>query len=105
MKIKQESIKAYALKNAIEHKGKANLGSVINSLFNEGLKKENIKTNFTKVISDFANEEALTLIDLTDVAIKNKEKKLYYPADTHPTEIAAEIFSEEIAQRLKETLG
>jgi len=42
--IKKESIKAYALKNAIEHEGEATQGPVINSLFNEGLKKGNIKS-------------------------------------------------------------
>ncbi|MEM4605870.1 MAG: glutamate--tRNA ligase [Candidatus Pacearchaeota archaeon] len=39
----KEVIKAYALKNAIEHYGKANKNAVLNSLFVEGLKKENIK--------------------------------------------------------------
>ncbi len=39
----KEVIKAYALKNAIEHEGKANKSAVLNSLFVEGLKKENIK--------------------------------------------------------------
>lgn len=41
--INKEVIKAYALKNAAEHEGKAIMGSVINSLFNEGLKKDRIK--------------------------------------------------------------
>ncbi len=41
--INKEIIKAYALKNAVEHEGKAIVGSVINSLFNCGLKKENVK--------------------------------------------------------------
>jgi glutamyl-tRNA synthetase len=41
--MKKQSIFAYALKNAIEHSGKATAGPVINSLFNEGLKKDKIK--------------------------------------------------------------
>jgi len=41
--MKKDSIRAYALKNAIEHGGKATSGPVINSLFNEGLKKGKIK--------------------------------------------------------------
>ncbi|MFZ5955514.1 MAG: glutamate--tRNA ligase [Nanoarchaeota archaeon] len=41
--IKKEIIQAYALDNAIAHNGKANPGAVINSLFVEGLKKEEIK--------------------------------------------------------------
>ncbi|MFH1359369.1 MAG: glutamate--tRNA ligase family protein [archaeon] len=40
--IKKEIIKAYVLKNALEHNGKANQGSIINSLFNHGLKKQDI---------------------------------------------------------------
>lgn len=42
-KITDEKIKAYALKNAIAHDGKANPGSVISALFNEGLKKDKVK--------------------------------------------------------------
>ena len=38
-----EKIRAYALKNAIVYNGKANPGSVISALFNEGLKKEEVK--------------------------------------------------------------
>lgn len=38
-----EKIRAYALKNAIAYNGKANPGSVISALFNEGLKKEEVK--------------------------------------------------------------
>ncbi|MDD5191998.1 MAG: glutamate--tRNA ligase family protein [Candidatus Nanoarchaeia archaeon] len=41
--INKEIIRAYALKNAVEHEGKAIVGSVINALFNYGLKKENVK--------------------------------------------------------------
>lgn len=38
-----KKIKAYTLKNAIAHDGKAQAGSVISSLFHEGLKKEQVK--------------------------------------------------------------
>jgi glutamyl-tRNA synthetase len=41
--IKDEKIKAYALKNAIEHEGKCIAGSVLSPLFAEGLKKEGVK--------------------------------------------------------------
>lgn len=41
--ISNETIKAYALKNAVEHDGKAMMGSVISGLFAEGLKKEEVK--------------------------------------------------------------
>lgn len=41
--IEEKKILAYALKNAIEHNGKAQENSVLNSLFHEGLKKEEVK--------------------------------------------------------------
>ncbi len=47
--VKKDSIKAYTLKNAIEHSGKASQGPVINSLFNEGLKKDKIKETIPKI--------------------------------------------------------
>jgi len=43
-----EKIKAYALKNATEHDGKARVESVISALFHEGLKREEIR----KIIDD-----------------------------------------------------
>ena len=43
MALTEKVIMAYALKNAVEHNGKAVVASVVNSLFNEGLKKEKIK--------------------------------------------------------------
>lgn len=43
MKNLKEKILAYSLKNAIEHNGKAQTSSVLNSLFHEGLKKSEIK--------------------------------------------------------------
>ena len=47
--MKKEIIKAYALKNAIEHNGKTIVGAVLNSLFNEGLKKDKIKEIIPRV--------------------------------------------------------
>ena len=41
--IKKEYILAYALKNAVEHEGKAVAGSIISGLFNVGLEKDKIK--------------------------------------------------------------
>jgi len=41
--IPKEVIKAYALKNAIKHDGKANQGAVLAGLFAEGLKKSEVK--------------------------------------------------------------
>ncbi len=44
-----KKIKAYALKNAIAYKGKANVGSVISALFNEGLEKTEVKKIMPKI--------------------------------------------------------
>jgi len=43
MKISRDQIRAYALKNAISYKGKANPGAVVSALFNEGLEKSKVK--------------------------------------------------------------
>jgi len=48
-KISDEIIKAYSLKNAVEHDGKAIVGSVISGLFAAGLKKEEIKDIIMRV--------------------------------------------------------
>ncbi len=49
MKIDDKKIRGYALKNAITYEGKAQQGSVISALFNEGLKKEDMKTYGKKI--------------------------------------------------------
>lgn len=43
MKNFSKEMRAYALKNALEHEGKAVYGAVINGLFNHGLEKKDIK--------------------------------------------------------------
>jgi len=57
MKIKdlETKARAYALKNALAYKGKAQQGAVISALFNEGLKKDEVK-KFAKDISKIINE-------------------------------------------------
>lgn len=55
MVVSNKKIRAYALKNALIHNGKANQGSVISGLFNEGLKKEEIK-DYSKKISKIIKE-------------------------------------------------
>lgn len=59
--VKKDSIKAYALKNAIEHSGKASQGPVINSLFNEGLKKDKIKETIPLIQSIIEEVNKLSL--------------------------------------------
>ncbi len=44
IKISEKKILAYALKNALNHDSKAQVGSVLPKLFQEGLKKEQIKS-------------------------------------------------------------
>lgn len=44
-----KKIKAYALKNAIHYKGKANPGAVLSALFNEGLEKSEVKGIMPKI--------------------------------------------------------
>jgi len=63
MKIDEKKVRAYALKNAIHHEGKAQQGAVISALFNEGLKKEDMKkygkeiSEIVKQINDLSSEE------------------------------------------------
>jgi len=49
MVVNDKYVLAYALKNAVEHKGKAVVGSVIAGLFNHGLKKQDIKKEISKI--------------------------------------------------------
>jgi glutamyl-tRNA synthetase len=49
MAIKKDVIRAYALKNAIHHKGKANPGAVISGLFAESLDKKDAKEIMPKI--------------------------------------------------------
>ena len=44
-----KKIKGYALKNAIHYGGRANSGSVISALFNEGLEKSEVKSVMPKI--------------------------------------------------------
>jgi len=44
-----KKIRGYALKNAIAYGGKANPGSVVSALFNEGLKKSDVKEVMPKI--------------------------------------------------------
>ncbi|MEK6831080.1 MAG: glutamate--tRNA ligase family protein [Nanoarchaeota archaeon] len=60
-------IKAYTLKNALEHNGKAIVGAVVNSLFTEGLKKEDVK----KIIPSVQN--IVNEINSLDLETQKKE--------------------------------
>ncbi|HLC78533.1 MAG TPA: glutamate--tRNA ligase family protein [Candidatus Nanoarchaeia archaeon] len=56
-----KKMRAYALKNALAYNGKANSGSVISALFNEGLKKEEVKDVIGKVNSLVKEVNSLSL--------------------------------------------
>jgi len=60
-------VKAYALKNAIAHEGKAQQGSVISSLFHEGLKPDEVK----KCIKDIS--KAVNQINSLSIEEQQKE--------------------------------
>ena len=62
-----EKIKAYALKNAIAYKGKANSGAVISALFNEGLEKSDVKDVMPKI------QEAIKEISKLNLEQQEKE--------------------------------
>ena len=62
-----EKIKAYALKNAIAYGGKANPGSVISSLFNEGLEKSEVKDVMPKI-----NE---IISEISKLSLEEQEKE------------------------------
>ncbi len=50
VKISDQIIKAYALKNAIKHNGQASQGAVLAGLFAEGLEKSKIKDIIPKIL-------------------------------------------------------
>ena len=59
--IDNKIIKAYALKNAVEHDGKAVAGSVISGLFNHGLTKEGIRDIMPSVNAILREVNAISL--------------------------------------------
>lgn len=67
MKIPEKTIRAYVLKNALHYNGKANQGAVISALFNEGMKKEEVK-GYLKIISKITKE-------VNSLSIEEQEKE------------------------------
>jgi len=67
MKNLSEKARAYALKNAIAHEGRAQTGSVISALFNEGLKKEEVK-KYVKEINKI-------IFDVNRLSLEEQEKE------------------------------
>lgn len=63
----EKKSRAYALKNAIAYKGKANQGAVMSGLFNEGLKKDEIK-NYAKNISEIVKS-------VNEISVEEQKKE------------------------------
>lgn len=59
----KDVIKAYALENAIKHDGKANQGSVLSSLFVEGLEKGEIRQAMPEIIETLNEIHKLSLAE------------------------------------------
>jgi len=57
----KEKARAYALRNAISYGGKASQGAIISGLFNEGLKKENIKSISSEIKEVIEEVNALSI--------------------------------------------
>jgi len=56
----EKKTEAYALKNALSHKGKATQKSVISALFNEGLKKDELKKYLKKIFNVISKINSLS---------------------------------------------
>ena len=61
MKDIEKKARAYALKNAIAHDGKAQTGSVVSALFNEGLKPQEVKKYIKEINGVVSNVNKLSL--------------------------------------------
>lgn len=75
MKISEKTIRAYALKNAIHYHGKANQGAVISALFNEGMKKEEVK-DYIKIISEVIRDVNLMPLEEQEKEFKKIESEV-----------------------------
>jgi len=73
--ITDDQIKAYALKNAVEHEGKAVDKSVLNSLFNEGLDKKDILSVMPR-IAVIVSEVNKMGLELQENMLKELEKNV-----------------------------
>ncbi len=65
--VEKEVIKSYALKNAVEHGGKAVQGSVLSSLFVEGLEKDRVKETMPLI------QEILTEVNTLSIEEQKKQ--------------------------------
>ncbi|MCH8945770.1 MAG: glutamate--tRNA ligase [Nanoarchaeota archaeon] len=75
MKNLEKKARAYALKNALAYNGKARQGFVISSLFNEGLKKEDVK-KYAKKISEIISEVNSLKLEQQKKEFENLKKQV-----------------------------
>jgi len=81
----KDKIFAYALKNAIEHNGKALSNNVLNSLFHEGLDKKDIKSVIPKInkivekINSLSLEEQKEKFSSLDKEVSHREERAGLP--------------------------
>jgi glutamyl-tRNA synthetase len=71
----EQKARAYALKNALAYSGKAQQGAVISSLFNEGLKREDMK-KFGKKISEIIKEVNSLSLEKQEKEFEKLEKEV-----------------------------
>lgn len=77
--ISKETIKAYALENAIKYKGKANQGAVLAGLFAEGLEKSEVKNIMPTIqktiqeVNSLSPEQQEKLLEKTESKTSKRE--------------------------------
>jgi len=84
--IKDETIKAYALKNAAEHDGKAVAGSVLSPLFVEGLEKNKIKEIMPRINKIVSEVNKLSLEEQKN-ELEKLEKEISHRDVRNPEEL------------------
>ncbi len=73
MKDLETKARAYALKNALAHEGKAQTGSVVSALFNEGLKPNEVK-KYIKIINEVVAQVNKLSFSEQEIEFANLEK-------------------------------
>lgn len=70
----EEKILGYALKNAVEHEGKCQVGSVLSPLFAEGLEKEQVREIMPKINEAVKKVNSLSLEEQQSEFLKISDK-------------------------------
>jgi glutamyl-tRNA synthetase len=70
----KEKIHGYALKNALHYNGKANPGSIVSALFNEGLEKSEVKSVMPEIQKTIDELSKLSLEEMQKEYERVKEK-------------------------------